>query len=76
MFAAGLLQVPWRRFIVPEVIAVVLWVGYDVMVPVLLGPGLPGWATVLLSLAVAAVLAGLAELARRVVERRRTRTGA
>jgi hypothetical protein len=40
-----LLHVPWPRFIVPELVAVLLWVTYDVT-PVAFGNALPAWTTV------------------------------
>lgn len=69
MFAAGLSHVPWRLFIVPEVIAVLLWVSYYVCVPILFGNALPAWLTIVASLGIAVVLAGIAEAVRRFTER-------
>lgn len=75
VFAAGLLDVPWRRFIVADAISVALWSLYWVGLPVLLGETISGtpWYTVLISLGVAAIVGGIAELARRHAERRRQR---
>lgn len=75
MFAAGLLNVPWRRFVVPEVLAVLLWATYYVCVPVLFGDQLAGWATIVLALGVAVVVGGVAELVRRYTERRSSAAG-
>lgn len=70
MFAAGLLNVPWRQFIWPEVIAVLLWAAYYVCVPVLFGGTLPSFVTIGVSIGIAIVLGGIAELVRRFLERR------
>lgn len=75
MLAAGLLHVPWCRFIVPEVVAVLLWAAYTVLTPVAFGDAVPGWGALLLSFGVALLLAGAAELARRLVELRRREAG-
>jgi membrane-associated protein len=68
MFAAGLSHMPWRRFIVPEVIAALLWVAYYVCIAALFGDAVPGWVTIVVALGVAVVVAGIAELVRRFSE--------
>ncbi len=72
MFAAGMLEVSWRRFIVPEVISVLLWTSYWVGATMLFGPQFSGrqWLVIVISLGIAAVFGGIAEVIRRVTDRR------
>ncbi|MDR7303388.1 DedA family protein [Haloactinomyces albus] len=72
MFAAGTLQVPWRRFIPADVVAVVMWAGYYVGTTVAFGEVFSGkpWLTLLLSVAVGITLGAVAEVVRRFSERR------
>ncbi|WP_158546657.1 DedA family protein [Halopolyspora algeriensis] len=71
MFAAGTLRVPWRRFILADVVAVVLWAGYHVGATVAFGEAFSGkpWLTLLLSVAVGITLGAAAEVIRRFSER-------
>lgn len=72
MFAAGMLEVPWRRFIVPDVVSILLWTSYWVGITVLFGQQFSGrqWLVIALSVGIAVVLGGIAEIIRRVTERR------
>ncbi|HET7329065.1 MAG TPA: hypothetical protein VFJ14_17480, partial [Nocardioidaceae bacterium] len=72
MFAAGLLETPWRRFIVADVIAVVLWACYWVGATALLGEAFSDrqWLTILISIGIGVVIGLVAELIRRYAERR------
>lgn len=75
MFAAGTLRVPWRRFIVADLIAVALWGAYWVGMPAVAGEAFSGrqWLTVLLAIGIGTVIGTAAEVVRRFLERRRSR---
>lgn len=74
MFAAGALEVPWRRFIGPELVAVTIWTGYWVGFTAIAGEALSGksWLTILISLGIGTVIGLIAEVIRRYMERRRS----
>lgn len=73
MLAAGLLDVPYRRFITADVPSVLLWGLYWVGLPAVLGQAISGnpWLTLVISVGVATITGGVAELVRRRTERRR-----
>lgn len=73
IFAAGTLELPWQRCALADAVAITIWAGYYVGMPVLLGRSLPGstWMSLLLSLGIATLVGVLAEAIRRYVLRRR-----
>lgn len=73
VFAAGTLELEWRKFVVADVVGVVLWSAYWVGFTAVTGESFSGkpWLTLVISLGVGAALGGAAELIRRYMERRR-----
>jgi membrane-associated protein len=71
--SAGTLRYPWRRFVVFDVVAVLFWALYASLLGYFGGKSFEHapWTGLLLALAVGFALAGLAELVRWVVRRRR-----
>lgn len=67
IFAAGTLDLPWRRFAIGDAVAITLWAGYYIGVTAFLGQALTGntWLPLVLSLAIAAVVGAIAEGVRR-----------
>jgi membrane protein DedA with SNARE-associated domain len=74
-FAAGWLGLPWRRFMLFDVPAALLWSGYSVGVGLIGGAsfGRSSWKAIAVALAIAGAITLLTELVRRVVTRRRQR---
>jgi membrane protein DedA with SNARE-associated domain len=70
-FASGMLDTPWRSFIVPDVIGGALWAAYATALGYFGGEAFKEnlWKPLLTALAVATVVAGLGELWRRRSER-------
>lgn len=76
VFAAGALELPWRRFAVADSVAIALWAGYYIGVTVALGRAFLGkpWLTLVVSLGIATAAGVVAEgLRRRHVRRRLAR---
>lgn len=71
-FAAGTLEMRWRRFFAADVAAAITWAIYASMLGYLGGETFRNslWKPLLLSLAVATALGGLIELWRRIQKRR------
>lgn len=71
-FAAGMLEMPWRRFIVADVIAALLWALYTAMLGYLGGAtfGDNSWKPILGALGVASLITLGLETLRRVRRRR------
>lgn len=66
-FAAGTLEMPWRRFLSIDVLAAALWAAYATLLGYLGGRAFAEslWKPLVLAAAVAALVAGASELLRR-----------
>ena len=71
-FSAGMLDLPWRRFAAADAIAAVVWAVYASMLGYLGGSAFQNtfWKPFVIALGVAFLVAGAAELWRRIQERR------
>ncbi len=67
-FSAGTLEVPWRRFLAIDAVAAVLWATYVTLLGYFGGSAFENdlWRPILAAGAVAVLVAGVAELIRRV----------